>query len=92
MPPIHARPSGRSPRWAEGANYSRRVNMRAEDTFDVIGNLNLIESDRVIIGDRELPLASGAKIYRVDLSNLVGAKLNGAGEAVVVDLISDAPH
>jgi len=76
----------------EGANYSSRVNMRAEDYFDVVGILNLIESDRVIIGDRELTLAGGAKTYRVELYNIVGAKLNSAGEAVVIDLISDEPN
>lgn len=76
----------------EGANYSRRVNVRVEDYFDVVGILNLIESDRVIIGDRELTLAGGAKTYRVELYNIVGAKLNSAGEAVVIDLISDEPN
>jgi hypothetical protein len=76
----------------EGANYRSRVNMRAEDYFDVVGNLNLIESDRVIIGDRELTLAGGAKVYRVELHNEVGAKLNSAGEVVVIDLISDEPN
>jgi hypothetical protein len=76
----------------ETADYRGHARIAVEDTFDVIGLLNRNESDRVIIGDRELLLAPGAKIYRVSLNNLVGAKLNEAGEAVVVDLISDAPH
>jgi hypothetical protein len=76
----------------EGANYSSRVNMRAEDYFDVVGILNLIESDRVVIGDRELTLTGSAKTYRVELYNEVGAKLNSDGEAVVIDLISDEPN
>jgi hypothetical protein len=76
----------------EGTNYSSRVNMRAEEYFDVVGTLNLIESDRVVIGDRELTLAGGAKTHQVELDNLVGAKLNSDGEAVVIDLISDEPN
>jgi hypothetical protein len=76
----------------ETMNYSRQANIRAEDNFDVIGILNLKESRRVIIGDRELPLAPGARTYRVQKYNLVGARLNKAGEAVVVDLISDEPN
>jgi hypothetical protein len=77
----------------ETINYQRHADsIQAGDYFDVIGTLNLLESDRVIIGDSELPLAPGAKIRGVRQYNTVGAKLNKTGEAVVVDLIFDEPN
>lgn len=77
----------------ETINYQRQAgSTQAEDYFDVIGILNLNESDRVIIGDHELPLSRGAKIRGVSQYDTVGARLNEAGEAVIVDLISDEPN
>lgn len=76
----------------EEGSFRQRADMRAEDYFDVIGILNLMENDRVIIGDRELPLASGVSTSRARQFNLVGAKLNQAGDVVVFDIISDEPN
>ena len=69
-----------------------QVNVRPSDYFDVVGTLNLIEGDRMIIGDRELKIASGAKISRSSQWNLVGAKLDKSGAVVVVETISDEPN
>ncbi len=76
----------------ETVNYSRQADIRAEDYFDVVGILNRVENDRVIIGDRELILGPGVSTSLARQYNLVGAKLNRAGEVVVFDTISDEPN
>lgn len=74
----------------EMANY--QVDVRAHDYFDVVGRLNLIENDRMIIGDRELNIAPGVNTSRARQWNLVGAKLNKAGEVMAFETISDEPN
>jgi len=74
----------------EMANH--QVDVRAHDYFDVVGRLNLIERDRMIIGDRELKIAPGVNTSRSRQWNLVGAKLNQAGEVVMFETISDQPN
>jgi hypothetical protein len=76
----------------ETKSYQQQAHFRAEAYFDVIGILNLIESDRVVIGDRELSLAPGVKNSRARQYDLVGAKLNNTGAAVVIDVISNEPN
>lgn len=71
---------------------NHQANVRATDYYDVVGTLNLIESDRMIIGDKELKIAPGVKISRSSQWNLVGAKLDKAGAVVVVETISDEPN
>jgi len=68
------------------------VNVRAEDYFDIVGTLNLIESGRVIIGNTELQLAGGANTSGVKQYNQVGAHLNKKGEVTAIELISDIPN
>ena len=75
-----------------GEMSASRADIRAEDYFDVIGILNLIEGDRMIIGDRELKIAPGVNTSRARQFNLVGAKLNKVGEVVVFETISDEPN
>lgn len=70
----------------------RPANIRAEDYFDVVGNLNLIESSRVVIGNTELQLAGGARTSGVSLYDQVGARLNKKGEVTSIEVISDIPN
>ncbi len=62
------------------------------DYFDVVGFLNHVDGKRVIIGDRDLVLTNGASASGMNLSNIVGAKLNNAGEVVLLMLISNEPN
>jgi len=75
-----------------GEMGGHRVNVSAEDYFDVVGILNLIESDRIIVGDRQLTIAPGMSFSRARQWNLVGVKLNRAGEVVAFEIISDEPN
>ena len=70
----------------------RPVNVRPEDNFDIVGTLNRIESNRVVIGNSKLRLASGADSSGVSKYDQVGAKLNKKGEVTAIELISDIPH
>jgi hypothetical protein len=67
-------------------------NLNAQDYFDVVGVLNLIDGNRVTIGDRDLTLAPGVRTSRINQYNLVGANLNKAGEIIVFELVSDEPN
>ncbi|BBO67494.1 hypothetical protein DSCA_14240 [Desulfosarcina alkanivorans] len=71
---------------------SPEANIRAQDYFDVVGTLNLVESDRIIIGDRVLSLSSGVKASGIQKWDHVGAKLNPAGEVVSLVKLTDEPH
>lgn len=68
------------------------ADIRAEDYFDVVGTLNLIESDRLIIGDRALSLSSTVKASGIKKWDHVGAKLNSAGEVVALVKLTDESH
>ena len=70
----------------------RALNIRAEDYFDVVGTLNLIESNRVVIGNTELGLAGGTRTSGVSLYDQVGARLNKKGEVTSIEVISDIPN
>lgn len=70
----------------------RPVNVRPEDNFDIVGTLNRIESNRVVIGNSKLRLASGASTSGVSQYDQVGAQLNQKGEVTAIELISDIPH
>ena len=67
-------------------------NLSAWEYFDVVGLLNTIDGNQVIIGDRELNLASGVSTAGLNLWNLVGANLNDAGEVIALELVSDDPN
>ena len=69
-----------------------RTNLNAVDYFDIVGRLNGVEGKQVTIGDRQLTLAPGVGTYRMRQYNLVGAKLNGRGEVVALELVSDEPN
>lgn len=71
---------------------SHRSNANAVDHFDIVGRLNSIEGSRVTIGDRQLTLAPGVGTRGVNQHHLVGANLNGAGEVVVLELVSKEPN
>lgn len=60
--------------------------------FDMVGFLNQVNGKRVRIGDSELTLADGVSTSGLNLSNIVGAKLNAAGEVVLLMLISSEPN
>jgi hypothetical protein len=68
------------------------VNVRAEDNFDIVGTLNLIESSRVVIGNTELGLSGGVSTSGVSRYDQVGAQLNKKGEVTAIELISDLPN
>ena len=68
------------------------IKVRAEDYFDIVGTLNLIESSRVVIGNTDLRLAGGANTSGVSQYDQVGAQLNKKGEVTAIELISDLPH
>lgn len=68
------------------------VNVRAEDYFDIVGTLNLIEGGRVVIGNTELRLAGRADTSGVSKYDQVGAQLNQKGEVTAIQMISDLPH
>jgi len=70
----------------------RPASVRADDYFDIVGTLNLIESGRVVIGNSELQLAGGARTSGVSLYNEVGAHLNQKGEVTKIVVISDIPN
>ena len=66
--------------------------VRAEDYFDIVGTLNLIENGRVVIGNSELRIAGGAKTSGLSLYDEVGAQLNRKGEVTEIVVISDIPN
>ena len=68
------------------------VNIRAEDYFDIVGTLHLLEGSRVVIGNSELQLAIGARVSGVKLYDQVGALLKKNGKVKAIILVSDAPH
>lgn len=68
------------------------LNVKAEDYFDIIGTLNLIEGSRVVIGNTDLQLAGGASTSGISQYDQVGAQLNKKGEVTAIELISDLPH
>jgi hypothetical protein len=74
----------------EISTYNPNVN--AADYFDVVGILNSIDGNKVIIGDRQLTLAPGVSTYGLSQYNLVGANLDSAGSVVALELISDKPN
>ena len=71
---------------------SHRINANAADYFDLVGRLNGVEGNQVTIGDRQLTLAPGVGTHGMSQYNLVGAKLNGRGEVVALELISNEPN
>lgn len=71
---------------------AHRVNMNAEDYFDIVGILNVLENDRIVVGNDELRPASGLNTAHVALSNIVGVKLNRSGKVVRIETIHDDPH
>jgi hypothetical protein len=71
---------------------SHRSNANAADYFDLVGRLNGVEGNQVTIGDRQLTLAPGVGTHGMSQYNLVGAKLNGRGEVVALELISNEPN
>jgi hypothetical protein len=71
---------------------AHRVNIDAEDYFDIVGILNVLENDRIVVGNDELKPASGLNTAHVALSNTVGVKINRSGEVVKIETIYDDPH
>jgi hypothetical protein len=68
------------------------AHIRAEDNFDIVGRLNLIESSQVIIGNRKLTIEPGLNMSGIGKYNLVGAILNNHGVVVALQKISDEPN
>lgn len=71
---------------------SSQLNVNAADYFDIVGILNSIEGNQVIIGDRQLTLAPGVGTSGMSQYNTVGANLNGAGQVTALELVSDEPN
>lgn len=69
-----------------------RMDLNAEDYFDIVGILNLVETGRIVVGNSELRIRSGVHRSGIELWNLVGVKLNKNGEVVVLEKISDEPN
>jgi hypothetical protein len=69
-----------------------RTNIRANDYFDVVGRLNLIKSNLVVIGNRKLTVKPGLGLSGVRRYNLVGANLDEKGNVVALKKITDAPN
>ena len=67
-------------------------NLRPEQVFDVVGSLNEVDGNRIVIGDRELVTASGVNAQGISTGSLVGAKLDNSGAVVAIETISDEPH
>jgi hypothetical protein len=72
---------------AHGANMKN-----PEDYFDIVGILNVLENDRIVVGNSELKPASGLKTSHMELSNIVGVKVNKSGEVVKIETIYNDPH
>ena len=68
------------------------TNIRAENAFDVVGRLNLIKSNQVVIGNRKLTVKPGLSFSGVGRYNLVGATLDEHGNVVALEKISDEPN
>jgi hypothetical protein len=68
------------------------ANIRAEDNFDVVGRLNLVESSQVVIGNRKLTVRPGLNMSGIGKYNLVGATLDKHGVVVALQKISDEPN
>jgi hypothetical protein len=69
-----------------------RTNIRAENAFDVVGRLNLIKSNQVVIGNRKLTVKPGLNLSGIGKYNLVGANLDQDGNVVALKKISDEPN
>jgi hypothetical protein len=54
--------------------------------------LNVLENDRIVVGNSELKPASGLKTSHMELSNIVGVKVNKSGEVVKIETIYNDPH
>jgi hypothetical protein len=74
----------------ERGSYQRNVN--AADYFDIIGILNSVDGNQVIIGDRQLTLAPGVSTRGMSQYNTVGANVNNAGQVTALELISNEPN
>jgi hypothetical protein len=68
------------------------LNVRAEDYFDVVGTLNLIDGGQIVVGDTKLQLAGRAKMSGVKKYDEVGVLLNKAGKVVKCVKITDEAH
>lgn len=67
-------------------------NVRPEQVFDVVGSLNAVDGNQIVIGDRSLTLASGVNAGGIAKWSQVGAKLDHAGQVARLEIISDEPH
>lgn len=74
----------------EGTATQRHV--LAQDVFDVVGSLNSIDGNRVIVGDRAYTIASGVNASGIEKWYEVGLNLNDSGEVVALEIISTEPH
>lgn len=67
-------------------------NLRPEQVFDVVGSLNSVDGNRIVIGDKELFTASDVSAQGIAISSQVGAKLNKNGQIVSIEKITDDLH
>jgi len=65
---------------------------KAEDYFDIVGTLNLIEGNQVIIGNTTLELSGGVNTSDASLNDQVGVLLNKKGEVKAIAVVSDVPN
>ena len=68
------------------------TDVRAQHVFDVVGSLNAIDGNLIIIGNRQLTLTSTVSASGIALWTEVGAKLNQTGEVVALEIVSNEPH
>jgi hypothetical protein len=63
-----------------------------EDFFDVVGEVTLIEDDRIVVGDLGFTIAPGVSTAGIRQWSPVGLRLNKAGEVVTCEKLKDVPH
>ncbi len=68
------------------------ANVRSQNAFDLVGNLNAIDGNEITIGDRQLTLDSGVSVSGIARWTEVGVNLNKDGDVSAIEVVSDEPH
>ncbi|MGB9499059.1 MAG: hypothetical protein ACKVE4_04775 [Dissulfuribacterales bacterium] len=64
----------------------------AEDFFDVVGEVNLIEDERIVVGDLEFKIAPGVHMSGIKRWSHVGLRFNKAGEVTACEKLKNVSH
>ena len=71
---------------------SAQIGVSSREYFDLVGILNQVDGNQIVIGNTEVTLASGVGTSGLALYNVVGAKLDTSGKVVKLALISNEPN